>query len=327
MDWNLQFWSCEGQTFFQRFWHWADILDPFVLFSSTAEIEKSRELLQDSGLNITESLQDKKIKEAWKISLASVHPGTGDVIPTLFRPPAFLPFAAPLVVGTFLSQKGLRQTFLWQLLFHSYVGGFSLANGNSTRTETENVTTKANGSQYKQLLLCVGAVSYCACVGSLPRYLQTRYKLQGPPAQLIFTKIVPAPLTALLCAFNVMVIRGSEIENGIEIMDSNGNVIGLSQKAGEKAVRETALSRSAMFATALVIPDIALHFLQRTSVLLRNPLALTSLKSILMISLLGAMVPVSFSWKPQLGKIQRSELEPELVLDTEETDFFYNRGV
>ncbi|XP_066477695.1 sideroflexin-4 isoform X2 [Tiliqua scincoides] len=305
MDLNGQFWRSEGQ----------------------AEIEKSRELLQASRQNITGSLRDKKIKEAWKISLASVHPGTGDIIPIIFRPPAFLPFTAPLVVGTFLSHKGPRPTFIWQLLFHSYISGFNFANGNSTRKETENITTEANGFQFKQLLLTVGAVSYSACVGTLPQYLLTRYKLQGPSAQLIFTKIVPAPLTALLCAFNVMVIRSSEFENGIEVMDSNGKVIGFSQKAGEKAVKETALSRAAMFGTALVIPDIALHFLKRTSVLLRNPLALTSLRSILMVSLVGVMIPVSFSWNPQMGKIHRSELEPDLISTTEETDFFYNRGV
>ncbi|KAJ6669003.1 hypothetical protein lerEdw1_007812 [Lerista edwardsae] len=282
MDLNLEFWRSEGKTFFQRFRHWADVLDPLLLLSSTAEIEKSRELLQASEQSIPESLQDKKIKEAWRLSL---------------------------------------------LLFHSYIGGFSFANGNSTRKTMESITTEANEFQHKQWLLTVGAISYSACVGTLPQYLLTRYKLQGPSAQLIFTKIVPAPLTAFLCAFNVMVIRGSEFENGIEVMDNSGNVIGLSQKAGEKAVKETALSRAAIFGTAIVIPDIAVHFLQRTSMLLRNPIALTSLRSILMVLLLGATIPVSFSWRSQTSKIQRSELEPELVSTTEETDFFYNRGV
>lgn len=37
-----------------------------------------------------------------------------------------------------------------------------------------------------------------------------------------------------MSAFTVVVVRSPEFENGIEVMDSNGKVVGVSQKAGEK---------------------------------------------------------------------------------------------
>ncbi|XP_042314652.1 sideroflexin-4 [Sceloporus undulatus] len=325
MDENLEFWRSQGTTFFQRFYHWADILNPLLLFVSQQKIDNARILLLKRGEKATESLEDKKIKEAWKLSLASVHSGSGETIPVIFRPPAFLPFTAPLVITTSLPHRGTTQAFLWQFLLHTYIGGFSLANGNSGTEAIRNDTEKE--FPFKQSLLSIGAITYSACVGTLPQYLMIHYKPQNPSVQLLFRSVIPGPLTALLCAFNLTVIRATEFENGIKVMDRKGRVIGVSQRAGEKAVKETAISRAVLFGTAICIPDLVLHFLKRANILLRNPYVWTPLRSIVMISAFGAMIPVSFSLMPQVGKITRSELEPEIISTTEETEFFYNRGV
>ncbi|XP_065408448.1 sideroflexin-4 isoform X2 [Chrysemys picta bellii] len=298
MDVNLQFWSTEGKSFFQRFLHWADILDPTVLLNSNKKIEKSRLLLQTNAQTLQEPLQDKKVKEAWKLSLSSVHPGTGEIIPLVFRPPAFLPLATPLLFASLLPHRGAKQAIIWQ--------------------ET--------ALPQKQLLMCTGAVSYSACMGAFPYFVMTQHKLSGP-MQTFFKRILPIPLLACLSVFNVMIVRGTEYENGIEVMDKNGKVIGVSQKAGLKAVQETALSRAALFGTAVIIPESLLYFLYRTNFLLRNPHALTPLRLVMTVSALGAMLPVSFSVFPQLGEIKRDDLEKEILSSTEETELFYNRGV
>ncbi|XP_065408450.1 sideroflexin-4 isoform X4 [Chrysemys picta bellii] len=275
MDVNLQFWSTEGKSFFQRFLHWADILDPTVLLNSNKKIEKSRLLLQTNAQTLQEPLQDKKVKEAWKLSLSSVHPGTGEIIPLVFRPPAFLPLATPLLFASLLPHRGAKQAIIWQ---------------------------------------------------AFPYFVMTQHKLSGP-MQTFFKRILPIPLLACLSVFNVMIVRGTEYENGIEVMDKNGKVIGVSQKAGLKAVQETALSRAALFGTAVIIPESLLYFLYRTNFLLRNPHALTPLRLVMTVSALGAMLPVSFSVFPQLGEIKRDDLEKEILSSTEETELFYNRGV
>ncbi|XP_053889584.1 sideroflexin-4 [Malaclemys terrapin pileata] len=320
MDVNLQFWSTEGKSFFQRFLHWADILDPTVLLNSNEKIEKSRLLLQTNAQTLQESLQDKKVKEAWKLSLSSVHPGTGEIIPLVFRPPAFLPLATPLIFASLLPHRGAKQAIIWQFLFHAYTAGFTVANGNAT------VKAEETALPQKQLLMCTGAVSYSACMGAFPYFVMTQHKLSGP-MQTFFKRILPIPLLACLSVFNVMIVRGTEYENGIEVMDKNGKVIGVSQKAGLKAVQETALSRAALFGTAVIIPESLLYFLYRTNFLLRNPHALTPLRLIMTVSALGAMLPVSFSVFPQLGEIKRDDLEKEILSSTEETELFYNRGV
>ncbi|XP_053160195.1 sideroflexin-4 isoform X4 [Hemicordylus capensis] len=280
MDLNFQFWRSEGETFLQRFCHWLDILDPLLLFPSYVEIDKSRMLLETSRENITESLQDNKLKKAWKLSLASVHPGTGDIIPPMFRPPGFCYFL--------IAQRSETSIYL-AVPFPFLYGCIQLGKWkfykNGKRVSVQTVTSHHRDS-------------------------------------LIFFMC-----WTLLCMMNVMVIRSTELVSGIEVVDSNGNVIGLSRKAGEKAVKETAWLRAALFGTAVFIPDIAEHYLKRTRILLRNPHALPLLRLIMTTVIIGTMIPVSFSWEPQVGKIQRSELESEIVSSTEETELFYYRGI
>uniref|UniRef100_A0A663MWJ5 Uncharacterized protein n=2 Tax=Athene cunicularia TaxID=194338 RepID=A0A663MWJ5_ATHCN len=90
-----------------------------------------------------------------------------------------------------------------------------------------------------------------------------RYKLKSPLTQLVVQKLLPAPLISLMSAFTVVVVRSPEFENGIEVMDKNGTVIGVSQKAGQKAVKETALSRAVLFGTTSFVPPVLMHFVER----------------------------------------------------------------
>uniref|UniRef100_A0A452IW12 Sideroflexin 4 n=1 Tax=Gopherus agassizii TaxID=38772 RepID=A0A452IW12_9SAUR len=191
MDVNLQFWSTEGKSFFQRFLHWTDILDPTVLLTSKEEIEKSRLLLQTSAQSLQEPLLDKTVNEAWKLSLSSVHPVTGEIIPLVFRPPAFLLLATPLLFASLLPHRGAKQAFIWQFLFHAYTAGFTIANGNATAKAEE--TALPQKLPQKELLVCTGAVSYAAFMGAVPHFVVSQNRLSGP-LHVFFRKILPIPL-------------------------------------------------------------------------------------------------------------------------------------
>uniref|UniRef100_U3JHM2 Sideroflexin 4 n=2 Tax=Ficedula albicollis TaxID=59894 RepID=U3JHM2_FICAL len=144
--------------------------------------------------------------------------------------------------------------------------------------------------------------------------------------QLFVKKLLPAPLLGLMSAFTVAMVRSPEFDNGIEVMDRNGNVIGVSKKAGEKAVMETALSRAVLFGTTFFLPEVLMYFVQRAR-FVKNPRALGPVRMFVIMSVLAGMLPVSFSMFPQCGEIKRADLEPEILTSTEETEFFYNRGI
>ncbi|XP_054063341.1 sideroflexin-4 isoform X3 [Rissa tridactyla] len=280
MDANLRFWRAEGQSFFQRFLLWADVLDPLLLLKSSDEIRRTRLLLQNSGKTLSEPIQNDQTKRAFLLSLSSVHPDTDKIIPVLFRPPAFLPICLPL-------EYPLQQ---------------------------------------KQIFYGLGAISYAACIGALPLLFMNRYTLKSSVTQLVVKKLLPAPLLGLMSAFTVAVVRSPEFENGIEVMDRNGKVVGVSQKAGEKAVKETALSRAVLFGTTFFLPALLTYFVERAK-FAKTPRALASVRMFMITSVLAGMLPVSLSMFPQCGEIKRTDLEPEILSSTEETELFYNRGI
>ncbi|KAM6346983.1 sideroflexin-4 isoform 3-T3 [Alca torda] len=302
MDANLRFWRAEGQSFFQRFLLWADVLDPLLLLKSSDEIRRTRLLLQNSGKTLSEPIQNDQTKQAFLLSLSSVHPDTDKTIPVLFRPPAFLPICLPL------------------FMFHTYTTGFTLLNGNGT------VKVEDYPLQQKQIFYGLGAISYAACIGALPLVFMNRYTLKSSLTQLVVKKLLPAPLLGLMSAFTVAVVRSPEFENGIEVMDRNGKVVGVSQKAGEKAVKETALSRAVLFGTTFFLPALLTYFVERAK-FAKTPRALASVRMFMITSVLAGMLPVSLSMFPQCGEIKRADLEPEIQSSTEETELFYNRGI
>ncbi|NXM39980.1 SFXN4 protein, partial [Gymnorhina tibicen] len=290
-----------------------------LFFQIQNEIKRTRLLIQTNEKTVSEPIQNNQTKKAFLLSLSSVHPDTDKIIPVLFRPPAFMPITLPLVVISSV-QRQAGHSFFWQFVFHAYTTAFTLVNGNGTPKAEEY------SLQQKQIFLGLGAISYSACVGALPLSFVNRYALKSSVMQLIVRKLLPAPLFGLTSAFTVAMVRSPEFDNGIEVMDRNGKVVGVSKKAGEKAVMETALSRAVLFGTTFFLPDVLMYCVQRAR-FVTNPRALGPVRMFVVMSVLGGMLPVSFSMFPQCGEIKRADLEPEILSSTEETEFFYNRGI
>ncbi|KAG8135559.1 hypothetical protein E2320_008570 [Naja naja] len=131
-------------------------------------------------------------------------------------------------------------------------------------------------------------------------------------------------LFGVLCACNVFTVRNFELENGIKVMNSTGEVIGMSQVAGKKAVRETALSRGILFGVPMVISETSVYLINRRRLF---PQKSMFLRTFLVYFFCWLILPVSLSWTPQLREIKRNELEPDLVSSTKETTLFFYRGV
>nr|ADI58548.1 mitochondrial sideroflexin 4 [Xenopus laevis] len=307
----------EPQSFFSRYLRWLDVLDPTALLSSEAEVENSRALLEKLGSASKYLTQDKKVNDAQKLCEASLHPDTGNAITTLFRPPAFMLCGTPLAIAALLPHTRTIPAFLSQFLFHTYNAGFTFYN--------RNVTCKPNKIQPFQPMLLFGYATYFSVLGALPQYLMNKFP--SAAMQTFMGRILPVPLVTILSAMNVVAVRLQETEDGIEIKDKSGHVIGVSSQAGSKAVKETALSRAMLMGITAMIP-VALHpLLSRSRFILRNSKALGPIKCVATALTFGAMIPVSFGLFPRQGTILRSELEVELQGNTTDSVLFYHRGL
>ncbi|XP_061692866.1 sideroflexin-4 [Syngnathoides biaculeatus] len=314
MDANLVYWKSHGESVFCRFKMWANLLDPSFLFISNAVIQETRSQL-GSGENVS-----KKEEHAWNISLSSVHADSGSVLPLVFRPPAFLPLTAPLVVANFLPHKGIKPALFWQFLLQSYTAGFNYANRNSSSEQNQT-------GSLKQPLLIAGTVSYATCAGALPQIIVNRLDLRSLHFQNFFRFIVPVPLSAALAFVNVFTVRGEECETGIQVFDSNGNYVGISKAAAQKAVMETALSRAVLFGTTGAVPNLLVSILKRTQLFQKNPLLIAPTRHISVAFVLGLMIPLSFSLFSLMGTIRKENVEEELQVKMAEEHLFYHRGL
>lgn len=308
------YWKSQGQSLLSRLQIWVNLLDPTSLLSSDAEIQNAHSLL-GSGKKLNE-----KDGHALTLSLSSVHADSGAVLPLVFRSAALFPISAPLVVASFLPHSGVKPALFWQFLLQSYSAGFNYANRNSSSEQRKTASLK-------QLLLIAGTVSYATCAGALPQIFINRLGVRSAPIQTFFRSILPIPLSAALAFFNVYTVRSEESETGIQLFDSNGNPVGLSKAAGDKAVRETALSRAVLFGTTAAVPNLLVLLLKRTRLFQRNSMLAAPVRHIGVAFVLGLMIPVSFSLFPQLGTIRKENVEEQLQAAAAGGQFYYHRGL
>uniref|UniRef100_A0A8C9X7S4 Sideroflexin 4 n=1 Tax=Sander lucioperca TaxID=283035 RepID=A0A8C9X7S4_SANLU len=294
MDPNLLYWKSQGQSLFSRIQIWVNLLDPTHLLSSDVSIAVTTVILfcEDA-----------------------------DALTSIIFFLALLPISAPLVVASFLPHSTVKPALFWQFLLQSYSAGFNYANRNSSSEQVIRTPS------LKQLLLIAGAVSYATCAGALPQIVVNRLGVRSAPIQTFFRSILPIPLSAALAAFNVLIVRSEESETGIQVFDSNGNPVGLSKAAGEKAVRETALSRAALFGTTAAVPNLLVLLLKRTRLFQKNSLLAAPLRHISVAFVLGLMIPVSFSLFPQLGTIRKENVEEQLQVAVDGRQLYYHRGL
>ncbi|XP_017705254.1 PREDICTED: sideroflexin-4 isoform X2 [Rhinopithecus bieti] len=288
---NVRFWITVRQSFIQRLLQWTELLDPTNVFISVESIENSRQLLCTNQDASNPASGDERIQEAWKQSLATVHPDSSNLIPKFFRPAAFLPFMAPTVFLSMMPPKGIKSVILPQVCLYTYMTAFNSINGNR---------------------------SYV-----VPHFIQMKYGLTNPWIK----RLLPVVFLVQANGMNVYMSRNIESIKGIAVMDKEGNVLGHSPIAGIKAVRETAASRTVLFGTSALIPEVFTYFFKRTQFFLKNPGSLWILKLSCTVLTMGLMAPVSFSIFPQIGRIQCCSHEEKFQPSTEETEIFYHRGV
>ncbi|XP_075390432.1 sideroflexin-4 isoform X2 [Tenrec ecaudatus] len=248
---------------------------------------------------------------------STVHPDSGKLIPAPFRPAAFLPFMGPMVFLSMMPSRGLKTMILPQFSLYTYLTSFNIFNGN----------TSYHDHPRENLLLGAGVVASSTFFGILPHLAQLRYALSNPALSLLVRRVLPVFFLAQVSAVNVLASRKQELAQGIKVMDKEGNVVGHSRRAGEKAIKETALSRMVLFGASACVPEVVSYFFKRTRFFLQQPLSLWAVRLSCSYLALGLMVPVSFSMFPQVGQIQCSRLEEAIQSSTRETELFYHRGV
>ncbi|XP_032891643.1 sideroflexin-5 [Amblyraja radiata] len=149
----------------------------------------------------------------------------------------------------------------------------------------------------------------------------------NPATRSLIQRFVPFPAVAAANVSNVVLMRHGELEEGISVMDEDGNAIGFSKIAARRALMETALTRVVLPVPVLVLPPIIMSFLEKTRMLQARPRLTLPVHSLVCLAAFGFALPLAISLFPQISEIETSKLEPEIQSKTLGKRSFFNKGL
>uniref|UniRef100_A0AAY4ESS4 Sidoreflexin n=1 Tax=Denticeps clupeoides TaxID=299321 RepID=A0AAY4ESS4_9TELE len=315
---------CPGEpegfsSFYGRLRHFLDVIDPRTLFVSEQRLNESVNLLEHfkNGTlpsNVTNSQAPLMILMNLQ---AIIHPDTGAKIFMPFRMSGYIPFGTPVVVGLLLPNQTLASTVFWQCLNQSHNACVNYSNRNASQPTT--------GSQF--ILGYTGAVTSAVSIAvGLSIFVQKAQSFR-PATRLLVQRFIPFPAVACANVCNVVLMRHTELEEGVSVMDEEGRVVGISRIAARHALVETALTRVVLPMPILVLPPIVMALLERLPLLQRNRRLVLPVHALVCLSAFSLALPVAISLFPQQSQIRTSEVEPEIAAATDCKILTYNKGL
>lgn len=226
-----------------------------------------------------------------------------------------------VTAGMLTPGLGARGTVAWQVVNQSLNVAINSANANHSNP----LTTADLAKSY------LAAVSASCAVALGLNALVPRLRGIGAGTRLVLTRLVPFAAVASAGALNVFVMRGVEMQKGIDVYplvapkhehreeggadveekEPDVESLGKSRRAATLAVAETALSRVLNSSPIMVIPAMALVRLQRTEWLRRKPQYTLPVNLGLILATSFAVLPLALAAFPQRQALPADSLEEE----------------
>ncbi|MBN3324516.1 SFXN5 protein, partial [Atractosteus spatula] len=149
----------------------------------------------------------------------------------------------------------------------------------------------------------------------------------SPATRVLIQRFVPFPAVASANICNVVLMRHTELAEGIDVRDSSGNIVGSSKIAAKCALLETALTRVVLPMPILVLPPLVMAFLEKLPLLRAHQRLVLPVHSLVCLASFGLALPLAISLFPQISQVEVSKLEPEIAMATDCEVVTYNKGL
>uniref|UniRef100_A0A9J8DKX9 Sideroflexin 5a n=2 Tax=Cyprinus carpio TaxID=7962 RepID=A0A9J8DKX9_CYPCA len=229
----------------------------------------------------------------------------------------FVPFGTPVVVGLLLPNQTFASTIFWQWLNQSHNACVNYCNRNASKPTPMS----------KLFQGYLGAVSSAVTIAVGLNLLIKRAEHFSPATRILVQRFIPFPAVASANVCNVLLMRHTELSEGICVLDDKGNVVGTSKLAARHALIETSLTRVVLPMPVLLLPPLIMATLERLPLLQKRPRLGLPVHSMVCLCAFGLALPVAISLFPQNSQIHVSELEPEIAAATECKILTYNKGL
>ncbi|XP_046870783.1 sideroflexin-5a isoform X2 [Hypomesus transpacificus] len=316
----FQYGKCrfDQSTFVGRFRHFLDVIDPRTLFVSEKSLQECLDLLDHFHHGtLPTGVTNAQLWQAQKIKQAILHPDTGDKILMPFRMSGYIPFGTPVVIGLLLPNQTLLSSIFWQWLNQSHNACVNYSNRNATKPTP--VSTFCLGY--------VGAVTSALSIAVGLKVLVQRADKFRPATRFLLQRFIPFPAVAGANVCNVLLMRHSELSEGISVLDDSGKAVGTSRLAARHALLDTALTRVVLPMPILLLPPFIMAMLERFPFLQKHRRLVLPTHSVVCLGAFSLALPLAISLFPQMSQIDVSRLEPDIAMATDCKSVTYNKGL
>jgi len=306
----------DQSTYRGRANHFFTTTNPLNLLISETELDKAKAIVtkyrNDGNLN---GLTTEELWRAKHVYDSAFHPDTGNKMLIIGRMSAQVP-CNMIITGCMMTfYRTTPAVVFWQWINQSFnaIVNYTNRSGNSP------ITNQQLGTSYA--LATSGALVTALGLNSLTKAM--------PP---LVGRLVPFAAVAAANCVNIPLMRMHEINNGIQVSDENGNVVGESSIAAKWGITQVVLSRIGMASPGMVLPPLLMNYLERKGFLKRYPWSAAPIQVGLCGLLLTFATPMCCALFPQKASISVSSLEPELQekirqMPNAPSTVFYNKGL
>ncbi|XP_074100178.1 sideroflexin-1-3 [Cotesia typhae] len=288
----------DQSTYLGRAKHFFNLTNPLNVFASDSELDRSREIV--SKYRKGESLESLKITEdeLWKNKYlydSAYHPDTGEKMLVIGRMSAQVPMNM-FITGCMLTfYKSTPAVVFWQWFNQSFNAVVNYTN----RSGASPIPTETLVRSY------VGAVGGAVITAlSLNRLARRAPPLAG--------RLVPLAAVAAANCVNIPLMRITELQEGIELQNEEGEKFGNSKKAAREAIASVTMSRILMASPSMVLSPILMNFLDRRNMLAKAKWAAAPIQLAVCGVCLTFATPLCCALFAQRVPVTIDHLEPEV---------------
>ena len=303
-------------TFTGRAKHFFTVTWPGNVLATNEQLEAAKTLVQQYRLCMEPpSTTHEQVWEAKKLYDSAFHPDTGEKMLLIGRMSAQVPMNMTIVGAMMTFYRTNPAVIFWQWLNQSFNAVVNYTN----RSGDKPIPTKTLLQAY------LGATGGALTVGLGLKSLTKNM----PP---LVGRLVPFAAVAAANCINIPLMRQSELINGVPVLDSDGNKLGVSQVASRRAIGLTVISRISMALPYMVITPVIMNFLDRKSFMKRMPWLASPIQIGITGLILSLATPLCCAIFPQSSSLGISSLEVKLQdvirKDNDKIDrVYFNKGL
>jgi len=305
----------DQRTYSGRAKHFFITTNPLNLFISGTELDKAKDIVQRYRKREVLDISEDELWRAKSIYDSAFHPDTGEKMILIGRMSAQVPMNMSITGCMLTFYKTTPAVVFWQWVNQSFNAVVNYTN----RSGDTPVSPQQLGACY--LAGTGGALATALGLNSLTKTL--------PP---IVGRMVPFTAVAAANCINVPMMRMKELEDGVTLIDKNGNPVGESKIAAQRGIASVVVSRVLMASPGMVLPAFVMNHLEKKGTLGRFPWIAAPLQVALCGICLVSATPLCCALFPQKASIAISSLETDIQEKLRKNPdvgdvVYYNKGL